>query len=99
MDNQDFLHQRWVKQPTIVAREIAGELILVPVQRTASDIQSIYTTNEVGSYIWAHMDGERTGGQILDAVVAEFEVDREQAEADLKEFLEQAEQLGAIKAR
>jgi hypothetical protein len=69
------------------------------VHRTASDIQSIYTTNEVGRYIWEHIDGERTGGQILDALVAEFEVDRAQAEADLIDFLAQAEQLGTIKAR
>lgn len=71
----------------------------MPVRRTASDVQSIYTTNEVGRYIWELIDGERTVGAILDAIVATFEVSREEAEADLVGFLQQAEQVGAIKAR
>jgi hypothetical protein len=98
MDSESFLDQCVTRDSSIVAREIAGELILVPVRRTASEVQSIYTTNEAGRYIWELIDGERTVRDILDAILEEFEVSREEAEADLVAFLRQAEQVGAIKA-
>lgn len=96
-NDTDFLDRSLVKAPSIVAREIAGELLLVPLRRTAADVQTIYTTNEVGCYIWGLIDGHRTPREILEAIVEEFDVGREQAQGDLVVFLQQAEQAGAIK--
>jgi hypothetical protein len=53
--------------------------------------------NEVGGRIWELIDGQRTLGAIRDIIIDEFEVSNEQAEKDLIEFLQQLEQVGAVR--
>lgn len=85
------------QDPDVVARRVADECILVPVRRRAEDVDSIYTLSEVAAFVWELIDGRRTFDDLRDAVVAEFEVEPEVAEADLAEFLEQLRQAGAVR--
>lgn len=91
-----FLDQHYQKDPSIVYREIAGESILVPIRPHADDLDSIYTLNETGAYIWSLIDGTRSLAEILDAVVREFEVDYQIAEQDLVDIIRDLESLSAI---
>jgi len=83
------------QSPNIVSRNIAGEAVLVPIARTAEEVDSIYTLNETASTIWDALDGRKTLSEILDLVVAEYEVTREQAELDLYDLVAQ---LGEVRA-
>ena len=85
------------KSPRFVSREVAGEHIFIPIQRTASEVDSLFTTNPAGSYIWDLIDGVRTVGEIRNALVAEFNVESEEAGRDLVEFLGQMVSVGAIR--
>jgi hypothetical protein len=93
-----YLERCFAKDPSIVAREIADEFILVPIRQTSGDLESIYTLNDVAAHIWELLDGRRSVGEIVEAIVAEFEVEPEEAEADLEEFLQQLEHIGAVRA-
>ncbi len=53
--------------------------------------------NEVGGRIWELVDGERHVWEMRDVIVEEFQVGQEEAEEDLREFLKQLEQIGAVK--
>jgi hypothetical protein len=88
---------RYARDSSIVFREIAGEMIMVPIKKTADEVDFIYTTNEVGGFIWESIDGEKEFGEILDAIVSEFEITPEAAEKDLLDFLQQLEAVGAVK--
>ena len=90
--------RRYVKDPSVVYREIAGEAILVPIQRNAADMQSIYTLDSVGADIWKLIDGERDLGDILDALLGEYDVEASVLSKDLDEFIEQLASVGAIRA-
>jgi len=92
-----YLERRFAKDPSIVARKIADEFILVPIRRKAGDLESIYTLNEVAARIWELVDGQKRVHDIRDVIVEEFEVGPEQAEADLVELLQQLEQVGAVR--
>ena len=85
------------KSPDIVARNIVGEVILVPVTRTVGDVESIYTLNEVGARIWELIDGKRSVADILDLIVGEYDVSEEDAEEDLLVILQQLEEIDAIR--
>ncbi|OGW45965.1 MAG: hypothetical protein A2Y66_04470 [Nitrospirae bacterium RBG_13_41_22] len=97
MDKTAYLDKRFTKDSSIVSRKIADEFILVPIKQRASDVDSIYTVNEVGSFIWEQIDVEKPLTEIRDLIVNEFEVSNEEAEKDLIEFLQQLEQVGAVK--
>jgi len=93
-----FLNRRFAKDPFIVFRKIADEFILVPIKQRAGDVESIYTINEVGGRIWELIDGDKRIEEIRDVIIEEFEVGSKEAETDLTEFIEQLEQIGAVRA-
>ena len=86
----------FTKNPSMVAREIAGEMILVPVKQNASDLQCMYTLNGVGTRIWELINGHTTVDGITSTIVREYEVETPQAKADVVEFLDQMKAIGAI---
>lgn len=45
----------------IVARDIAGELILIPISGGVGDVQNdIYALNDTGREIWERIDGKKS---------------------------------------
>ena len=93
----DLVARRYVKDPSIVYREIAGEAILVPIRRNVADMESVYTLDSVGADIWGLIDGDRTLSDILDLLLSEYEVDAAVLSKDLDEFLDQLVAIGAIR--
>jgi len=93
----DYLKKRYRKNPDIVSRKIADETVLVPVRRRIGDIESIFTLDEVGSYIWVLIDGQRQVSQIKERITEEFDVTGQRAEEDIVELLKQLEEVEAIK--
>jgi hypothetical protein len=79
-----------------VDREIAGELILVPIRNNVGELESIYTLNDTAAFIWALLDGEHTLAEIRDAIVTKFDVEAGKVEADLVELIEQLESVPAV---
>jgi hypothetical protein len=96
MERDDSLRRRFARDPSVVMRQIAGEVILVPVRQAPGEEATIYALNEVSAFIWDLIDGQRQVAAIRDAIVDEFEVEPEEAEADLVGFLQQLEQVGAV---
>ena len=94
----DYLERCYEKDSSIVHRNIAGETILVPIRRNVADMESIYTLDGVGAFIWELIDGQRTVSDMKVAILDEYDVAPEAAEADLVEFLQRLQTIGAIKA-
>ena len=92
--NQDNLIYQ--KDPNIVARQIAGEMILVPIRQNVGDLESIYLLNETALFAWQLIDGTQTLAEIRDQIVQSFEVDEVQAGEDLHELITHLEQVGAV---
>lgn len=57
----------------VVAREIEGELIIVPIAAGIGDMEDeLYTLNETGKAIWGKLDGARTLAQIATELADEY---------------------------
>lgn len=93
----NYLEKCFEKYPNIVSRMIADEVILVPIRRNVGDLESIYTLNEVGAFIWDKIDGEKKLSEIRDLIVEEFDASTEEVEKDLIEFILKLEEMGGIK--
>ncbi len=83
-------------RPDTATREIAGEVLLVPVRGKLAQLQQIFVLNPVGAYIWRQLDGERDLAQVHRGLVERFEVTGEEAEADLFEYLGTLEDAGLV---
>ena len=86
----------YMKNPNVVSRIIADECILVPIKHTVDDLGSIYALNEVGTFIWNSIDGNKTVEDIRKMLIEQFEADPEQIEIDLIKFIEQLESLRMV---
>ena len=80
----------------LIKRQIAGDTVLVPVGRTVYDANGLFDLNELGSFIWDILPETSSAEAVLEAVLAEYEVDRETAEKDIAEFFARLEQLGIL---
>ena len=88
--------KRFTKKSDLVTRSFTGETIIVPVHSHVGDLDSIYSLNEVGSAVWELIDGETSVSQIIDAVSREYEVTRDETEADIIELIGSLESAGLI---
>jgi hypothetical protein len=84
------------RNENVVSRKIVDELILVPIRQNVADMESLYTLNEVGARVYELIDGERSVRDICAAIVEEFEVSSDKAEADVTEFLEKLISIRSI---
>jgi len=80
----------------IVARDIAGETILVPVRGNLADMQRIFSLSPVAAFLWEQIDGRQDLEVILSKVIEDFEVEREDATSDLLEFITELLESGLI---
>jgi len=84
------------RQGEFVARDIAGETILVPVRGRKGDLDAIYNLNAVAGYIWNRIDGRTTVRELADGVCSEFEVAPETAQADTLQFVAALREAGLV---
>ena len=82
---------------TYVLRQIAGEYLAVPISNAAGDDANIVILNPVSQVIWGKLENGATFDEILTVVITEFDVSKEEATADIKEFLNGLEQAGLLK--
>lgn len=86
----------FMRNSDVVSRKIAGEFFLVPVKGKIADIESVFTLTAVAEYIWERLDGRKNLGEILKDVVDHFDVQREEAEPDVREFIIELMEAGLI---
>ena len=71
-----------------IKRDVAGDIVLVPVGKTVLDSNGLFVMNELGAFIWDLLPEAATEEDICKAVLAEYEVSPEEAAKDIAEFLE-----------
>ena len=81
--------------PNFIAREIAGELVIVPIGPASSSV-GLITTNDVGAFIWGQLEKGKNCDEILTAILNEFDVDEQTASADINDFIGQLKEVGAL---
>jgi hypothetical protein len=80
----------------LIKREIAGDVILVPVGQTVLNSNGLFVLNELGGFLWDRLPQAETADDLLRAVLDEYMVDETTAKADIEEFLQQLQKLDII---
>jgi hypothetical protein len=83
--------------PSIVTRKSGTEYILVPISNNIADMNSVFTLNETGAFIWDQIDGKKSVEDIIDSLVNEFEIDKNSATEDALKFIDQLGEYLVIK--
>lgn len=67
-------------------RKIAGSNIVVPVGAASSDFNGMITLNDTGAFLWNCFLQPTTEAQVVEALMNEYEVERQRAAADVAHF-------------
>lgn len=71
----------------LLLREVAGEIIAIPVGETALRFNGMICLNEVSTHIWKGLQTGKTREVILESILQEYDVPAEEAAADLDAFI------------
>jgi len=84
MDIKVNLSNIYKPSEDIVARDIQGELIIIPITSGIGDLEDeIFTLNETGRAIWEKLDGKKTLKEIAQELARDFEGSLEEIEKDI----------------
>jgi len=74
----------------VVAREIEGELIIVPLVAGIGDMEDeLYTLNETGKAVWDRLDGKTSLHAVAAALAEEYEAPVGEIEKDILGLIEE----------
>ena len=93
MNNAEALMKR---NPDFLLRDVAGTLIVVPVGAAVTVFPGMITVNASGAYLWELLENEQSVESLTDALLERYEVNRAQAEEDIRNFLTKLEETGAV---
>lgn len=85
------------RSSSIVTRKTGNEYVLVPVANNIADMDSVYTLNGTGAFIWEQIDGKKCVKDLIDEVFNEYDTDNETAKADVLSFLDEMNKYLIIK--
>jgi hypothetical protein len=84
MSSKVKLDSIYVPSDDVVAREIEGELIIVPLSAGIGDMEDeLYTMNETGRAVWNALDGKKTLRVLVDELGAKFKAAPDEIEQDV----------------
>lgn len=71
-----------------VLRVVGGESVVVPVGELSKTFHGMINLNETGAFLWKFFSEEHTLEDGVNALCAEYEVEREIAQKDVEKFIE-----------
>lgn len=97
---ENTLHLGVICAPSenVVAREIEGEIVIVPLTTGVGGAEDeLYTLNETGQAIWQKLDGKRTLKEVAALLADEFNASN--CENDVLGFASELTQRGILTAK
>ena len=86
-----------VPSEDVVAREIEGDMIIVPLVAGIGDADDeLYTLNETGKAIWKKLDGQQSLKQVSVELMEQFASPAEEIKADVLGFAAEMVQRGIL---
>jgi hypothetical protein len=90
----------YARSDDIVAREIEGEVIIVPLVAGIGDLEdALFTFNETGKAVWDKIDGVHPLPAIVAELADEFGADADVVGADVVGLVAELVERGIVVAR
>ena len=77
----------------LIKRNIAGDIILVPVGSASLDLKGLITLNEAAEVIWDALPEAESADDLVKAITEVYDVDAETAAQDVNALLEKLREL------
>lgn len=79
-----------------VLRQVAGAWVVLPIGSATLDFNGMLTLNESGVLLWRLLEQGKDADALTEMLLQVYDVSREQAAADVDEFLNKLIQAGCV---
>lgn len=86
----------YAKTTGFVEKQVGDETILVPISNQVAQMSEVFTLNELGSFIWQHIDGVKNVQDIINEVLKNYDSTEQIVINDVLEFVKRALNKGLI---
>ncbi len=76
-------------------RQVAGQTVVLPAGDEL-DLNMMITLNGTGAFLWQRLQEETTQEALVDALLAEYEVDADTARRSVAAFVQKLEENGFL---
>ena len=80
-----------------ILREVADSYIVVAVGEAVKSFNGVINLNETGALLWKTLQNGAEEKDLVEALLNEYEVEKELAETDVKLFITKLTEAGLIK--
>lgn len=80
----------------MMLREIAGEVILVPVGQASMSLHGMISLTESGAILWKQLQNECSQEELVNVILKEYDVDEATAKEDVESFVNKMKTLGIV---
>lgn len=80
---------------SFVLRSIAGINTVISTS-TLSGFDGMITLNETGVFMWNILKNGATADELINAVISEYDIDKETASADCNEFIKKLQSINVF---
>ncbi len=79
-----------------ILKNIAGSNVVMPVGVSAEQFDGMISLNETGVLLWNRLSEDVTEEDLINTVLSEYNVSADEAERDVKEFVESLRKVGVL---
>ena len=76
-------------------REIAGKTVALPADDTL-ELNTMITLNETGAFLWKRLQNQTSEDELVNALLAEYDVTREKAALSVAAFVQKLDENGFL---
>ncbi len=77
-------------------KTVAGSKIVVPIGEASASFNGVITLSGSAAYLWEILQAGATEEELLEALLVEYNVERDYAAADLKRFIAKLQSAGML---
>lgn len=79
-----------------ILNKVAGTHIVVAVNDAVKKFNGVINLNETGAFLWSVLEKGATEEQLVNALLAEYDVDEELAKVDVNKFVNNLKEANLV---
>jgi len=84
------MNNTYARSEDVIARQIEDEYIIIPLIGGIGNIDDcLFSMNKTGKKIWDMLDGLKSLNSIVDDLILEYDIQKDQAKKDVQGFLQE----------
>jgi hypothetical protein len=89
------MNQYYNLKSKFVAREVGGELVVVPLTGNIAHMNELFTFNSSAKLLWEALQEDSTEETLVISLLDAYDVEESVARVDVKKFLDRLEQMAS----